>query len=107
MDHCSHLCLLNASCYGIGYSDLPSRLPNTSSQLYGTNLFHVLDDMGGANDFEINMEDEVIRSMTVATGKEVTWPPPPISVSAAKPTTKAEATATPKSKEAPKSRLFN
>ncbi|MEC8553389.1 MAG: Re/Si-specific NAD(P)(+) transhydrogenase subunit alpha [Planctomycetota bacterium] len=91
----------------LGYRDLPSRLPNTSSQLYGTNLFHVLDDMGGANDFEINMEDEVIRSMTVATGKEVTWPPPPISVSAAKPAAQAEATATSKLKEAPKPSLFN
>ena len=91
----------------LGYSDLPSRLPNTSSQLYGTNLFHVLDDMGGAKDFRIDMQDEVIRSMTVATAGEVTWPPPPVSVSAAKPAPKAEAAAAPKPEEAPKSSLFN
>lgn len=67
----------------IGHSDLPSRLPSTSSQLYGTNLYHVLDDMGGAADFKVDMEDDVIRSMTVVNQGEITWPPPPVSVSAA------------------------
>ena len=67
----------------IGYSDLPSRLANTSSQLYGTNLYHLLDDLGGANDFNINMDDEVIRSATVVNAGEITWPPPPVAVSAA------------------------
>jgi NAD(P) transhydrogenase subunit alpha len=69
----------------IGYSDLPSRLPSTSSQLYGTNLYHALDELGGAKNFRIDMEDDVIRSMTVAKDGTVTWPPPQISVSAAKP----------------------
>ena len=32
----------------IGYTDLPSRLPSTSSQLYGTNICHLLDDLGKA-----------------------------------------------------------
>lgn len=67
----------------IGYTDLPGRLASTSSQLYGTNLFHVLDEMGGAEDFGVNMEDEVIRSMTVVHRGAITWPPPPVSVSAA------------------------
>ncbi len=72
----------------IGYSDLPSRLPSTSSQLYGTNLFHVLDELGGAEKFQINMDDEVIRSMTVVKNGEITWPPPPVAVSAAPATPK-------------------
>ncbi|GIS45987.1 MAG: hypothetical protein Ct9H90mP18_03190 [Gammaproteobacteria bacterium] len=29
----------------IGYTDLPSRLASQSSQLYATNLFHVLSDL--------------------------------------------------------------
>ena len=69
----------------VGHTDFPSRLANTSSQLYGTNLFHVLDEMGGAEEFKIDMEDDVIRSMTVVHQGEITWPPPPVSVSAAKP----------------------
>jgi H+-translocating NAD(P) transhydrogenase subunit alpha len=32
----------------IGYVDLPSRLAPTASQLYGSNLAHLLADMGGA-----------------------------------------------------------
>lgn len=67
----------------IGYSDLPSRLAQTSSQLYGTNLFHLLDELGGAEEFNVNLEDEVIRSATVVHQGEVTWPPPPVAVSAA------------------------
>lgn len=67
----------------VGHTDFPSRLANTSSQLYGTNLYHVLDEMGGAEEFKIDMEDDVIRSMTVVKQGEITWPPPPVSVSAA------------------------
>ena len=73
----------HAGVHVVGYSDLPSRLPNTSSQLYGTNLYHLLDDMGGANDFKVDMEDDVVRSATVVNAGEITWPPPPVSVSAA------------------------
>ncbi|MCA9139350.1 MAG: Re/Si-specific NAD(P)(+) transhydrogenase subunit alpha [Planctomycetales bacterium] len=67
----------------IGYCDLASRLAHTSSQLYGTNLYHLLDEMGGAENFTIDMEDLVIRSATVVHDGQITWPPPPVSVSAA------------------------
>ena len=79
----------------IGYSDLPSRLANTSSQLYGTNLYHLLDDMGGADDFKLDMEDVVVRNATVVKDGEVTWPPPPVSVSVAAPAKPADPVAVP------------
>jgi NAD(P) transhydrogenase subunit alpha len=66
----------------IGYSDLTSRLANTSSQLYGTNLFHLLDEIGGAKDFNLDMEDQVLRSATVVKDGEIMWPPPPVAVAA-------------------------
>lgn len=69
----------------IGYSDLASRLANTSSQLYGTNLVHLLDEMGGAETFAFDMDDVIIRSATVVKDGKIIWPPPPVSVSAAKP----------------------
>ncbi len=69
----------------IGYSDLASRLANTSSQLYGTNLVHLLDEMGGAEAFAFDMDDVIIRSATVVKDGKIIWPPPPVSVSAAKP----------------------
>jgi len=69
----------------IGYTDLPSRLAAQSSQLYGTNLRHLLTDMTPGKDGEIvvDMEDEVIRGATICTGGETTWPPPPPKLSAA------------------------
>jgi NAD(P) transhydrogenase subunit alpha len=69
----------------IGYTDLPSRLAAQSSQLYGTNLRHLLTDLTPDKDGEIvvNMEDEVIRGATVCTGGETTWPPPAPKLSAA------------------------
>ncbi|MFK8054070.1 MAG: Re/Si-specific NAD(P)(+) transhydrogenase subunit alpha [Woeseiaceae bacterium] len=69
----------------IGYSDLPSRLAAQSSQLYGTNLRHLLNDLTPENDGEIviNMEDEVIRGATVVHNGEITWPPPAPKLSAA------------------------
>lgn len=67
----------------IGYTDFASRLAHTSSQLYGNNLYHLLDEIGGKENFELDMEDVVLRSCTVVKNGEVTWPPPPVSVSAA------------------------
>ena len=62
----------------IGYTDLPSRLPTQSSQLYGTNLRHLLTDLSPDKDGQIvvDMEDEVIRGTTVIKDGEITWPPP-------------------------------
>jgi NAD(P) transhydrogenase subunit alpha len=67
----------------VGYSDLTSRLANTSSQLYGTNLYHLLDELGGSENFDVNMDDDVLRSATVVKDGAVTWPPPAVSVSIA------------------------
>ncbi len=69
----------------IGYTDLPSRLANQSSQLYATNIRHLLTDLCPEKDGQavINMEDEVIRGATVIKEGEITWPPPPPRLSAA------------------------
>lgn len=60
----------------IGYVDLPSRLAPTASQLYGSNLTHLLADMGGAKSFHIDLEDEVVRGAIVLRDGELLWPPP-------------------------------
>jgi NAD(P) transhydrogenase subunit alpha len=69
----------------IGYTDLPSRLAAQSSQLYGTNLRHLLTDLTPQKDGNIvvDMEDEVIRGATVCRDGEITWPPPAPKLSAA------------------------
>ena len=81
----------------IGLTDLPSRLPTQSSQLYGTNLRHLLTDLTPNKDgqIDVNMEDEAIRGATVIKDGEITWPPPPPKLQAAPPAGKAMATAAP------------
>ncbi len=60
----------------VGLTDLPSRMAQQASQLYGTNLCHLLEEMGGASNYKVNLEDEVIRGMLVVHDGEITWPPP-------------------------------
>lgn len=68
----------------IGYTDLPSRLPTQSSQLYGTNLVNLLKLLCKEKDGTLNIDfdDDVIRGVTVVKSGEVTYPPPKIQVSA-------------------------
>ena len=69
------------------------QLPAQASVLYGNNLCHLLDDMGKAEKFHIDMNDDIVgRSMVVYDGK-INWPQKPLSVSAApaKPPTEAPA----------------
>ncbi|HKH51485.1 MAG TPA: Re/Si-specific NAD(P)(+) transhydrogenase subunit alpha [Mycobacterium sp.] len=69
----------------IGYTDLAGRLPATASQLYGTNLVNLLKLLTPEKDGKLilDFEDVVQRSVTVVRDGEVTWPPPPVQVSAA------------------------
>jgi H+-translocating NAD(P) transhydrogenase subunit alpha len=89
----------------IGYTDLPSRLATQSSQLYATNLRHLLADLTPGKDgrLVINMDDEVIRGATVIRDGSITWPPPPPRQAPASPRPKP-ATAEPAPPQKP--RLF-
>ncbi|HVJ27158.1 MAG TPA: Re/Si-specific NAD(P)(+) transhydrogenase subunit alpha, partial [Vicinamibacterales bacterium] len=56
----------------IGYVDLPSRLAPTASLLYGSNLVHLLEDMGGSAKFRIDLENAVVRNALVVHNGEIT-----------------------------------
>jgi len=60
----------------IGYVDLPSRLAPTASQLYGSNLTHLLADMGGAKSWHVDLEDAVVRGAIVLHEGQRVLPPP-------------------------------
>lgn len=68
----------------IGYTDFPSRMAAQASQLYSTNIRHMIADLTPGKDGVIvqNMEDDVIRSATVAHDGAITFPPPPLKVKA-------------------------
>jgi NAD(P) transhydrogenase subunit alpha len=77
----------------IGYTDLAGRLPATASQLYGTNLVNLLKLLTPEKDGKLflDFDDVVQRSVTVVRDGEITWPPPPVQVSAAPVTAAAPA----------------
>jgi H+-translocating NAD(P) transhydrogenase subunit alpha len=60
----------------IGYTDLASRLATTASELYGTNMVHLLSDLKGA-EYDVNLEDEIIRGAIITHEGQTMWPPPP------------------------------
>lgn len=70
----------------IGYTDLPSRLARQASSLYATNLLRLVEELCPLRDgtVQLRMEDEMIRAITVVRDGSITWPPPPIAVSAAR-----------------------
>lgn len=74
----------------IGYTDLPSRLPTQSSQLYATNLRRLLEELCPNKDgvIHLNMEDDVMRGLTVVKEGKITWPPPALKLSATPPPAK-------------------
>jgi len=73
------------------------QLPAQASQLYGNNLCHLLDDMGKAENFKIDMEDAVVSRAMVTHNGAVNWPPEPLPVSPQKPKQEiAEQAAAPK-----------
>ncbi len=69
----------------IGLTDLPSRMATQASQLYGSNLCHLLTEMGGSENYKIDLEDEVIRGALVLHEGKITWPPPQLSQPAPQP----------------------
>ncbi len=87
----------------VGYTDLAGRLPAQASQLYGTNLVNLMKLMTPDKDGELvlDFDDVVQRTITVVRHQdgqtELTWPPPPVQVSA----TPAPASATAAPVESP------
>ncbi len=85
----------------IGYTDLPSRMAAQSSQLYGTNLRHLLGELCKEKDgrIDVDMEDDVIRGATVVKDGEITWPPPAPKLQATPPPQQAAPIVEPAVKE--------
>jgi NAD(P) transhydrogenase subunit alpha len=69
----------------LGYTDLPGRLPQQASQLFGTNMLNLLKLVTPEKDGKLTLDfdDVVQRAVTVVQDGAVTWPPPLVQVSAA------------------------
>ncbi|HEU0033399.1 MAG TPA: Re/Si-specific NAD(P)(+) transhydrogenase subunit alpha [Kofleriaceae bacterium] len=73
----------------VGYTDLASRMAHVASDLYGTNLLHFLDEMGGAKGYKVDHDNDAVRPALVLERGQKMWPPPPTAKKAEPP--KAEA----------------
>lgn len=65
----------------LGYTDLPSRLPTTSSSLYANNISKFLLSVGPQTTkepgyFHIDHDDEAVRGMLVVEDGKLMYPPP-------------------------------
>jgi H+-translocating NAD(P) transhydrogenase subunit alpha len=60
----------------VGYTDLASRMAHVASDLYGTNLLHLLDEMGGAKGYKVDHDNDAVRPALVLERGEKRWPPP-------------------------------
>jgi len=65
----------------LGYTDLPSRLPTTSSSLYSNNISKFLLSAGPhttktKEHFYIDHEDEAVRGMLILENGKMMWPAP-------------------------------
>jgi NAD(P) transhydrogenase subunit alpha len=69
----------------LGYTDLPGRLPQQASQLFATNLVNLIKLLTPGKDgaLTLDFDDVIQRTVTVVRDGAVTWPPPPVQVSAA------------------------
>ena len=60
----------------LGYTDLPSRMAALSSRLYSAGIVHFIEELGGNENYTIDMDNDVIRGALVSKDGEIMWPPP-------------------------------
>ena len=61
----------------IGFTDLASRMASSASRLFATNVFHLLQELGGGTAFKLDRESEVVRPALVVHDGEILPRPPP------------------------------
>jgi NAD(P) transhydrogenase subunit alpha len=60
----------------IGYTDLASRMAGTASKFFANNLVHLISEMGPAEKFHVDLENDVVRPALITHGGELLPPPP-------------------------------
>ena len=68
----------------IGFTDFPGKMANQSSSLYASNIRHLIDELTPKKNgkIKLNMNDDVIKSVTIIKDGKITWPPPPLNTPA-------------------------
>lgn len=61
----------------VGTPDLTQAMADHASRLLARNVLALLRSFGGAEDFTVDLDDPVVRGVTVLHAGEVLWPAPP------------------------------
>ncbi len=89
----------------VGYTDLASRMAHVASDLYGTNLLHFLDEMGGAAGFKVDLQNDAVRPALVLEHGESRWPAP--AMKKPEPAAKPAPVIAPSETSTPPAKLFH
>ncbi len=60
----------------IGFTDLPSRMASMASQLYGSTIVALLEELKNEDGLHIDLDDQVIRGAIVLHDGKLMYPPP-------------------------------
>jgi len=60
----------------VGYTDLPSRMANMSSQLYGSTIVALLEELKNEEGMHVDLDDQVVRGAIVLHEGKLMYPPP-------------------------------
>jgi len=60
----------------VGYTDLPSRMANMSSQLYGSTIVALLEELKNEDGLHVDLDDQVVRGAIVLDEGKLMYPPP-------------------------------
>lgn len=59
----------------IGFTDLPGRMARQASELYASNLFHLVNDFSDGKSLSVDLDGDVMGVALVTYGGDVCWPP--------------------------------
>jgi H+-translocating NAD(P) transhydrogenase subunit alpha len=59
----------------IGHTDLPSRMPRQSSELFSMNVVHMMDELTGDDGFDLDKDNVIIRGMLIMEDGTIVPPP--------------------------------
>ncbi len=60
----------------IGYTDLPSRMASMSSQLYGSTIVALIEELKNDEGLRVDLDDQVVRGAIVLHEGKLMYPPP-------------------------------
>lgn len=55
----------------VGITDMLAKMAPQASDMLSANFMHLMDELGNAQNFNVNLDDEIIGQMTVTIGGKV------------------------------------